>query len=263
MGLSVMNKTRSTKDIWNAAFYDGKHSFVSKYGSGIMELLAPMEGEKILDLGCGTGDLAKQLSDSKVNVIGVDQSENMVQQARSKYPDIPFFVQDATKLDYEDEFDAVFSNATLHWVKQARKALISTYKSLRHGGRFVAEFGGKGNVQTIVDEIIQQLKTAGIDYQKEQFPWFYPSIAEYSSLMEDVGFRVTFAQHLDRPTPLDGEDGLRNWIKMFGSQLLDGVNSSTQNSIINEVENQLKGRLYQDGHWVADYKRIRVIGVKE
>ena len=260
---SAMEKMKSTKDIWNADLYDGKHSFVSKYGNGIMELLAPKAGEKILDLGCGTGDLAKKLFDSKVNVIGVDQSENMIQEAKRKYPAIPFYVQDAVQLNYEDEFDAVFSNATLHWVKQAQEALHCIYKSLKHGGRFVAEFGGKGNVQTITDEIIRQLKNAGISYHDEQFPWFYPSIAEYSSFMEEAGFRVTFAQHLDRPTPLDGEDGLRNWIKMFGSQLLDGVESSTQNSIIRKVENQLRENLYQDGHWVADYKRIRVVGVKE
>ncbi|MBB6445783.1 class I SAM-dependent methyltransferase [Bacillus benzoevorans] len=258
-----MEKMNSAKDIWNAGLYDGKHSFVSKYGSGIMELLAPLEGEKILDLGCGTGDLAKKLFDRKIDVIGVDQSENMIQQAKEKYPHIPFKVEDAAKLNYQGEFDAVFSNATLHWVKQAQEALHSIYHSLKQGGRFVAEFGGKGNVQTITDAIIAHLKIAGITYQQEQFPWYYPSIAEYTSLMEEAGFRVTFAQHFDRPTPLDGEDGLRNWIKMFGSQLLNRVETDKQNRIILNVEEQVREKLYADGRWTADYKRIRVIGVKE
>ena len=118
-------------------------------------------------------------------------------------------VQDATDLDYHNEFDAVFSNATLHWVKPPIQALHCIFKSLKQGGRFVAEFGGKGNVQTITDEIIKQIKEAGFEFKKEQFPWFYPSIAEYSSLMEETGFRVTFAQHFDRPTPFGG----RYWIK--------------------------------------------------
>ncbi len=257
-----MEKVQSSKDQWNANLYDTSHSFVSKYGHSLIELLDPKQGERILDLGCGTGDLAKNLSDSGVDVVGVDKSENMVAKAIAKYPSISFMVQDATDLKFTNEFDAVFSNATLHWVKPPIQALHSIYQSLQKGGRFVAEFGGKGNVQTITDEIIQQIKEAGFEYKDEQFPWFYPSIAEYSALMEEAGFRVTFAQHFDRPTQLDGEHGLRNWIDMFGHLLFDGIPEQTKNQIITNVEANLREALYQDGHWLADYKRIRVIGVK-
>lgn len=248
---------------WNASLYDGKHAFVSQYGQNLIELLAPKPGERILDLGCGTGDIAHQLYENGVNVIGVDNSINMVEQAKNKYPQIKFTVQDATSLKYNNEFDAVFSNATLHWVKPPIKALLGIYHSLKPGGRFVAEFGGKGNVQTISNAIMKQIEAAGYEFKKEHFPWFYPSIADYSTLMEEVGFRVTFAQHFNRPTPLNGNHGLRNWIEMFGNQLFSSVPEESKDAIIKNVEMRLKDSLYKDGNWIADYKRIRVIGVKE
>ncbi|HZG69908.1 MAG TPA: methyltransferase domain-containing protein [Chondromyces sp.] len=257
-----METFQRTKDIWDANLYDRKHSFVSEYGNSLVELLAPKQGEKILDLGCGTGDLSNILYERGVEIVGVDKSENMVKQAISKYPHIPFTVQDATNLEYHNEFDAVFSNATLHWVQPPIQALHGIYQSLKRGGRFVAEFGGKGNVQTITDEIIQQIKETGLEFKKEQFPWFYPSIAEYSNLMKETGFRVAFAQHFDRPTQLDGDHGLKNWIDMFGYHLFGGIPEYTKNEIVTNVEKKLKGILYKDGNWIADYKRIRVIGVK-
>ena len=259
-----MKPAQEKKDDWNANLYDKQHSFVSKYGESLIELLAPEQGEYILDLGCGTGDLANQLHQQYgTKILGIDNSERMVAQAREKYPTLSFRVQDATKLNFDSEFDAVFSNATLHWVKPPTKALQCIYKSLKKGGRFIAEFGGKGNVQIITNEIIQQIIAAGLECNEEDFPWFYPSIGEYSSLMEKTGFRVIYAQHFDRPTPLDGENGLKNWIQMFGNQLFIHVSDGAKDEIISNVEYKLKKELYRDGHWTADYKRIRVIGLKE
>jgi len=252
-----------TKDYWNADLYDTNHSFVSKYGDHLIELLAPKAGEQILDLGCGTGDLAKRLYDYGTDVVGVDKSGNMITQAKSKYPDVKFHVQDVTELKYKEEFDAVFSNATLHWVKSPKQALNCIYESLKPDGRFIAEFGGRGNVKIITDEITYQLQAAGFDYQKEQFPWYFPSIGEYSSLMEEVGFKVSFAQHYDRPTALHGNDGLSNWIEMFSSDLFSGIVEERKDDIITKVESNLKSLLYKEGEWIADYKRIRVFGVKE
>nr|WP_309098730.1 methyltransferase domain-containing protein [Fredinandcohnia onubensis] len=257
-----MGTFQTTKDNWDADLYDSKHSFVSKYGNSLVELLSPKQGEKILDLGCGTGDLTHTLYKNGVDILGVDKSENMIEHAIQKYPHIPFKVQDVINLEFNNEFDAVFSNATLHWVKPASEALHGIYRSLKNGGRFIAEFGGKGNVQTITDEIIHQIVKAGFDYKETQFPWYYPSIAEYTNLMEAVGFRVIFAQHYDRPTLLDGENGLINWINMFGSQLFDGIPISSKREIISNVEKNLKEILYSNKSWTADYKRIRVVGLK-
>ncbi|MBS4218798.1 methyltransferase domain-containing protein [Bacillus sp. FJAT-49711] len=258
-----MENDKNIKDSWNAHLYDYKHSFVSALGTHLVELLAPEKGEKILDLGCGTGDLAKQLYDRGIEVVGVDKSENMVRLARNKYPDLHFDVGDATDLNYTNEFDAVFSNATLHWIKPQGKALHCIYKALNRGGRFVAEFGGKGNVQFITDEMINQLKHEGYEKNIEKFPWFFPSIGEYSSLMEETGFRVTFAQHFDRPTPLEGDNGLQNWINMFANAMFEGISESKKDMIIKNVENNLREILFHDDKWIADYKRIRVIGIKE
>ncbi|TWT27281.1 trans-aconitate 2-methyltransferase [Planomicrobium sp. CPCC 101110] len=258
-----MEKSQRTKDPWNATLYDQNHSFVSEYGNDLIELLAPKQGEKILDLGCGTGDLAKKLSDGGVDVAGVDNSSNMIAEALGKYPEIRFLVRDATDLGYSAEFDAVFSNATLHWVKQPKQALSSIFQSLKPKGRFVAEFGGKGNVQTITEEVIHQLKEEGISHSPDQFPWYFPSIGEYAPLMEEAGFKVIFAQHFDRPTPLNGEDGLKNWIEMFGGYMFEKVDEDTKNNIITKAERNLKSVLWEDGSWTADYKRIRVIGIKE
>lgn len=258
-----MATTRKHNDSWNVKLYDSKHAFVSKFGNSLVELLAPKQGEKILDLGCGTGDLANTIFESGANVVGIDQSENMVREAKLKYPHISFSVGDATNLPFQNEFDAVFSNAVLHWVQPPQKALNSIYQSLKQGGRFVAEFGGKGNVQIITDEMINQIKATGLEFKKEQFLWYFPSIAEYSKLMEEVGFRVTFAHHFDRPTPLIGENGLRNWMEMFGSHFFTGIPEGLKNEIMTKVENNLRESLYQDDQWIADYKRIRVIGVKE
>lgn len=254
---------KTVKDQWNAHLYDQRHSFVSQYGTNLVEILNPQKHENILDLGCGTGDLARIIMDLGSLVLGVDKSANMVEQAKLKYEDIPFEVMDATELDFEEEFDAVFSNATLHWVKPPDKALRCIHRSLKQGGRFVAEFGGKGNVQAITDEIIRQIRAEGLQFADSQFPWFYPSVGEYTSLMEEAGFRVTFAQHYDRPTQLDGAQGLQNWIEMFGDQLFNGIHEVKKQNIIRRVEENLKDALFEDGHWFADYKRIRVVAVKE
>ncbi|WLR52505.1 methyltransferase domain-containing protein [Bacillus tianshenii] len=254
---------QNVKDIWDAGLYDESHSFVSKFGNDLVELLAPTTGEQILDLGCGTGDLANTIYDYEADVKGVDKSANMVKEASKKFPHIKFEVEDVLELEYKKEFDAVFSNATLHWVKEAKQALRCIYSSLKSGGRFVAEFGGKGNVQIITNEIVNQLKLAGIEYTSEQFPWYFPSIGEYSSLMEETGFRVTFAQHFDRPTPLEGNNGLKNWIEMFAGNMFEDKSEATKEQVIKNVENNLRDILFIDGRWIADYKRIRVVGMKE
>lgn len=249
-------------DNWNAELYDTKHKFVSEYGNSLIGLLSPQPSENILDLGCGTGDLSYKIGESGAHIVGIDQSENMIRQASSKYPDIAFDVQNAAKLPYTNQFDAVFSNAVLHWIKEPGAALEGVFRSLKQGGRFVAEFGGKGNVELITSSLIQQITETGFEFSPEQFPWYYPSIGEYTALMEKSGFYVTFAMHFDRPTPLEGEDGLKNWIRMFCTQLLEGIPEQETEMIIANTEKQLKGSLWKNGHWIADYKRIRVIGIK-
>ncbi|WP_326929542.1 hypothetical protein [Bacillus cihuensis] len=110
--------------------------------------------------------------------------------------------------------------------------------------------------------MINQFKESGISYQTANFPWYFPSIAEYSTLMEEAGFKVTFAEHFARPTRLDGDDGLKNWMNMFGSEMFEGIDQNKKEDIITQVEIHLKPIIYIDDHWIADYKRIRIIGIK-
>ncbi len=257
-----MKQVHFKKDSWDAGLYDGKYSFVSRFGHDLIDLLEPKKGEHILDLGCGTGDLANSIHNLGANIVGVDKSENMVRQAQGKYPNVQFMVRDAINLNLKNEFDAVFSNATLHWIKTPQQAIQNIFNALKPGGRFVAEFGGNGNVQIITDGVFTQYKKLGIKYEIERFPWYFPTIGEYTTMMEKVGFRVTFAHHFDRPTPLEGESGLRNWLNMFGSGLFGDIDEATKDTVIANCENSLRKILYKDDRWVADYKRIRVIGIK-
>src|SRR5690349_1218807 len=131
---------------WNTDLYDNNHAFVSRYGEDVIALLNPQAGERILDLGCGTGDLAEIIRQKGAAVTGLDSSPEMVATAAGKYPHIRFDVTSATDFSYEEKFDAIFSNATLHWVLECQKAIACIYNNLKpNGGRFVAEFGGKGN----------------------------------------------------------------------------------------------------------------------
>ncbi|MER1986720.1 MAG: methyltransferase domain-containing protein [Solibacillus sp.] len=251
------------KDLWNADFYDSKHSFVSTYGNDVIELLNVRSGEQILDVGCGTGDLANVLHGLGAEVTGIDYSENMVALAAAKYPQIAFEVADAANLRFHTQFDAVFSNAALHWMKTPVAVIESIHKSLKPDGRFVAEFGGAGNVQTITDELIKQIRAAGIPYTDEQFPWYFPTIGEYTTLLESAGFHVGLALHFTRPTKLEGEDGLKNWLAMFSPSIFEEVAVETKEHIFNTTVENVRASLYRDGQWFADYKRLRVVAVKK
>lgn len=256
------NNYENTKDYWDAELYDSNHSFVSSYGSNLIDLLKPESNEKILDIGCGTGDLTNQIYKQCPNIVGIDKSYQMINQASKKYPHIPFLVKDITNFNSSQLFDAVFTNATMHWIKQPEKALENIYKQLKSGGRLVAEFGGKQNVQIITNEVICQLREQNISYDNDQFPWYFPSMGEYISLMEEKGFTVKFAEYFDRPTPLVGEKGLSNWINMFSNNMFGNLKEDTKRIIIKNTENNLRPILHGGDQWIADYKRIRVIGIK-
>lgn len=249
---------------WNANLYDSKHSFVSQFGTELVALLAPRSGECILDLGCGTGHLTYKIAICGAEVIGVDSASTMIEQARNHYPNLQFEVADATELQFIERFDAVFSNAVLHWIKEPEKVVASVERSLKPGGRFVAEFGSKGNVKAIVTAITNAIQAAGYGVDEAQNPWYFPSIGEYGILLEQQGLQLTFAILFDRPTPLeDGEKGMQNWIKMFGNSFLTPFPADKQIAILADMEKQLRPKLYQNGTWFADYRRIRVIAIKD
>lgn len=246
---------------WDAKHYDERIGFVSQLGVGLIELLAPQPGERILDLGCGTGDLAQQIAECGAICVGTDYSADMIEKAQGKYPDLSFRVADAEQFRLERgeaPYDAVFSNAALHWMKRPEAVIESVGMALRPGGRFVAEFGGSGNVGAIVEALTNELERIGVDW-KARFPWYFPSVGEYAPLLEQGGFEVRYAELYDRPTPLgSGEDGLNNWLLAFAGSLLSGIDSDTQREIAVNCASALKPKLYRGGEWIADYRRLRV-----
>jgi trans-aconitate methyltransferase len=248
---------------WDTSLYDGKHSFVWKYGEGVIELLAPRSGERILDLGCGTGHLTGRIAEAGVETLGIDISPKMIEQARKNYPNLRFEVADGTDFHFDETFDAVFSNAAIHWMKDPEAVVRSVWQALRPFGRFVAEFGGKGNLKAIHSTLLDAVRKAIAPREPQPSYKYYPSIGEYATLLEKHGFRVTFAAHFDRPTPLEeGEDGLRNWLRTFTDNFLNSVPAEKRDHVIQEVEDRLRPELYRDGTWFADYKRIRIVAVK-
>ncbi|MFS0781892.1 class I SAM-dependent methyltransferase [Bacillus sp. 1P06AnD] len=251
------------KRYWNASLYDEKHHFVSDLGKDVMEWLTPRHNEHILDVGCGTGDLTWAISRSCQSIIGIDYSAAMIEEAQHKYPSLPFQQCDASNLPFHDEFDAVFSNAALHWMKDKRQVIRKIYESLQPGGRFVAEMGGKGNVHIITSALKEAILLHGVEYDDRQFPWYFPSIGEYASLLEQEGFHVKQMLHFQRPTHLKGKDGLRNWVTMFADHLFpDSLPNHLKETILHEMEVKLEPLLFHDGKWIADYQRLRFIAIK-
>ncbi|WP_138502973.1 class I SAM-dependent methyltransferase [Nostoc sp. PA-18-2419] len=257
-----MNKISTLNNNWDTSLYEDKHAFVWQYGEDLLQLLNPQPGESILDLGCGTGQLTDKIAQTGAQVWGIDSAPAMIEKAKENYPHIRFDVADATNFKIEQPFDAVFSNAVLHWVKPADRAIASIRQALKPGGRFVAEFGGKGNIQAIVTALSNALEAINISAQALN-PWYYPSIGEYATLLEQQGFDVIYSILFARPTPLtQGEAGMANWIRMFASSFLAGLPNEQQIQVIRVVEEYLKPTLYQQGTWQADYRRIRIVAIK-
>jgi trans-aconitate methyltransferase len=248
---------------WDAQLYDSHHSFVSNLAVDLLELLDPRMGEHILDLGCGTGHLSYKITNTGAEVTGIDNASTMIKRASQTYPGLNFLVIDGSNLAWNQQFDAVFSNAVLHWIKEPEKVIAGVGQALKPGGRFVAEFGGKGNIDTIITAIYQALNAAGYPKNKTLNPWYFPSIGEYGMLLETKGFELQLATLVERPTSLnDGEKGLNNWLRMFAGQFFQGIPASEQLNIITDIETRLRPKLFKNGTWIADYKRIRIVANK-
>ena len=249
----------SQQTAWNPDLYDDKHSFVWKMAAGLLDLLAARPGECILDVGCGTGHLTAQIADAGAVVTGIDRSPEMIRQAKEKHPALRFQLMDAREIAFPEPFNAVFSNATLHWIKEPERVIAGIARSLGSGGRFVAEFGGKGNTAQFLAAFARawsRLELADVPPHL----WFYPSVAEYAGLLENHGFEVTYATLFDRPTPLaDGQRGLRNWMEMFLGPLFETLSGPQREPFIKAVEIEAGPALFRDSQWVMDYRRLRIV----
>jgi trans-aconitate 2-methyltransferase len=240
---------------WDPELYEARHNFVWRMAEGVFELLQPKPGERILDLGCGPGQLTKKISESGAQVVGVDAAPSMIGQARQNFPELKFVLQDAAAMTFDNEFDAVFSNAALHWMLDPAAVIKAVAKALKPGGRFVAEMGGKGNIQTIVNAIHHVvLKHHPLPPSRQ----YYPSVSEYTTILEAHGLEVRRAELFDRSTPLEGEAGMEIWIKQFKDYYFEKLPPSA----LAEVVADLRSKLHDANGWHADYRRLRFVAIK-
>jgi trans-aconitate methyltransferase len=243
---------------WNAEAYSKNARFVSDLGAPLLDLLDPKPGEMILDLGCGDGALTEKIKSAGSSVIGADASRPLLEAAHARGLNV---VQaDGERLAFGRHFGAVFSNAALHWMKHADRVVEGVARCLKPGGRFVGEFGGKGNVQTIRAALHSALRKRGIDPWSAD-PWYYPSPEEYSELLTQFGFAVEYIELIPRPTKLPGD--ILAWLEVFAQPFINSVPSAENNTLLNEVRHGVEPLLRQaDGSWYADYVRLRFKAIR-
>lgn len=243
---------------WDPDRYARHARFVADHGKTVAELLAPSPAEGVLDLGCGDGALTEALVAMGANVIGVDSSGHMVAAARARGLDAR--VMDGVALTFVEEFDAVFSNAALHWMRDLASVIGGVSRALKPGGRFVGEMGGEGNVATIVQALREASARRGVDGHSVD-PWTFPSPNEFDALLRAEGMDVDVLQLIHRPTELPGD--IEGWLKTFAGSFLDQHPPAERSAIIAEVREALQSRLQKtDGAWVADYVRLRFVARK-
>lgn len=241
---------------WDPRSYLDHHRFIIQRGKALADLLAPVSDERILEVGCGTGDVAAYMAERGARVVGIDLSEEMVQAARQRYPEQDFRQMDASQLPFDGEFDGVFSHAVLHWIREPRGVVQGIRRALRPGGRFVAEFGGYGNCARMEQHFAQALsREAGRIYHS---PYYFPRLSEYAALLESNGFAVRQVAHFELPTRLEGEAGLRHWVGQFLAPHLAGLSETRANAVLGHMEDTLRPLAWADGAWLADYRRLRV-----
>lgn len=238
-------------DAWNAQAYATHARFVADLGQPVVGLLQPQPGERILDLGCGDGALTALLLAAGCRVVAVDASPDMVAAARAR--GLAAREMRGEALDFDAEFDAVFSNAALHWMTRPEAVIDGVWRALRPGGRFVAEMGAAGNIDAIVKALERALTARGLALRN---PWFFPTADAYRALLEARGFAVVNIERFARPTALPGD--IRGWLEAFGAPLLgdlaEAVRRDVTKDVLGTLEPQLRGT---DGTWVADYVRLR------
>lgn len=247
----------SRRQTWSAGSYDTHARFVSDLAGGVVEWLALKPGERILDLGCGDGVLTAELKAAGADVMGVDSSEDFVQAARSKGLDAR--LMDGEALGFDAEFDAVFSNAALHWMTDAGAVVQGVMRALKPGGRFVAEFGGHGNVAAIVTAMRAVALRRGGDTALAH-PWYFSAPQVYRALLEANGFEVKRIALIPRPVVLS--TGIEGWLMLFRKPFFQQFENEAQ-SALGEVIDLLRPALCDaDGNWTADYVRLRVEAVR-
>jgi trans-aconitate methyltransferase len=247
----------SRRQVWSAETYACHARFVSDLAGPVLEWLAPQAGERVLDLGCGDGVLTAELARRGISVLGIDISDSLLKAAADRGVETRHM--DGQNLPFDGEFDAVFSNAALHWMSNASAVIEGVFRALKPGGRFVAEFGGHGNVAAVTTAMRATAWRRGGDATLAG-PWFFPSVAVYREMLEERGFRVVRIGLFPRPTPL--ATGMIAWLRVFRRPFFAQFGAD-EDAVLSEVEELLAPSLRDaKGNWTADYVRLRVEAVK-
>lgn len=245
-------------DSWNAGDYSRHARFVSDLSGEVMQDLSPKRGESILDLGCGDGVLTRRIMDRGCAVIGIDSSPDFVSAARSRGVDARLC--DAQSIEFDGMFNAVFSNAALHWMKRQHEVGSRVHRALKPGGRYVAEMGGQGNIDRLSRAIATALAEVGIDYSLCN-PWTFPDPKSHSDMLSGIGFDVRKCRLRDRPTPLPTD--IHGWLSIFARQMLSGLDEAVRKTVLNRIVELCRPELCgSDGTWWVDYVRLNFVAVK-
>lgn len=240
-------------DHWNAKKYKEDAAFVPALGEEVFNLLAPKARESILDLGCGDGLLTKRMKDLGCNAVGIDSSQSMVDEAKKK--GLVVYRMSGDNMHFNKNFNAVFSNAALHWMKRPSIVINNVRSVLNCGGRFVGEFGGYGNIQTLRSAIYDVLRKMGRDPAALD-PWYFPTQDSYQELLELGGFKVEQIKLFNRPTPILGD--ITDWLEIFSTAFQANLSPSKKENFISDVRSKVCKDLQSiDGSWIIDYTRLQ------
>lgn len=246
------------EQIWNPDTYQRHAGFVPTLGAPLLDLLAPQAGERILDLGCGDGSLTIKLKEAGCRAFGIDSSEAQVAAARAR--GLEARVMDAHALPFSAEFDAVFSNAALHWMLHPERVLSGVSAALKPGGRFVGEMGGAGNVASVLAAYAAEFSELGLSMNAHN-PWFFPDPRTWIELLDNAGLEVIALEHFARPTRLPGD--VHDWLTLMTQTFLAAVPAAEQPALASRVRARLRpSALKPDGGWELDYVRLRFVARK-
>lgn len=243
---------------WDPSRYQTNAGFVPKLGRPVLEMAAPVAGERVLDLGCGDGVLTEEIVALGCTVVGVDFSADQIEAARERGLDA--HVMDGQKLTFENEFDLVLSNAAMHWMPDQSAVIDGVWRALKPGGRFACEMGGGDNVGKIRRAVRTALSARGFDADAMD-PWTFPGVVDQRARLEDQGFTVESIKLIDRPTPLPGD--IEGWLWTFCESFLMAAPEEERAGIIEDVRSALDPILRdENGVWIADYVRLRFLAHK-
>ena len=222
--------------------------------------MAPRPGERILDLGCGTGQHVAALAARGALPLGIDRDPGMIEAARAAHPGLAFRRADGASFRLEHPVDAILSNAALHWMTRPQAVIGCMARALKPGGRLVLEMGGRGNVAIVLEAIHAALGAAGVAPEAVPRPWYFPRLGEYCARLERAGLAVDQAVLFDRPTSLDDlAGGMAEWLAMFGAPFLAAVPAERRAGVVESVVEHTRPRLCRDCRWLLDYRRLRVL----